>query len=171
MIYDFSLLDNVFQSINEQAVHQLTAAIHTNRRIFVYGAGRSGLMLKAFAMRLTQMGKTVHAVGDCTTPAIEEGDLLVLASASGETHSVLNCARVAKSVGATVFSITASDTASLAASTDSVLLICAPTKNSSNTNTVMGTLFEQAVLLLCDNVIARLSADTSQMRARHANLE
>lgn len=52
MEYNFERLQNIFDSIPESAVDSLTKAIEDHKRIFVYGAGRSGLMMKAFAMRL-----------------------------------------------------------------------------------------------------------------------
>ena len=54
-------------------------------RVFVLGAGRSGLALRMTAMRLMHLGLDVHVVGEVTTPAIERGDLLVTASGSGTT--------------------------------------------------------------------------------------
>lgn len=55
------------------------------RRVFVHGAGRSGLALQMTAMRLMHVGLQVHVVGETTTPAIGEGDLLLTASGSGTT--------------------------------------------------------------------------------------
>ena len=66
---------------------QLTLFIKKNKmkpkRIIVCGTGRSGLMLKSFAMRLMQIGYISYVVGETITPAIKEGDLLIVASASG----------------------------------------------------------------------------------------
>ena len=39
-------------------------------RIFCIGAGREGLAMRAFAMRLMHLGKPVHWIWDDTTPAI-----------------------------------------------------------------------------------------------------
>ena len=53
------------------------------RRIFVVGAGRSGLALRMSAMRLMHLGFDVHVVGEVTAPAISKGDVLLAASGSG----------------------------------------------------------------------------------------
>ena len=171
MTYDFDSLSAIFAQIPFDGREKMIEAIQAHNRIFLYGAGRSGLMIKAFAMRLAQMAKSVFAVGEVVTPAIEEGDLLILASASGETASVLRAAEVAKGVGATVLSITARSQSTLSSVSDSVVCIPAPTKDEQGGGGVMGTLFEQSVLLFCDAIIKTLGANPLEMRTRHANLE
>ncbi len=44
-------------------------------------------------------------------------------------------------------------------------------KDRVDEGSLMGTLFEQAVLLLVDRIVALLPSDAAEMRARHANLE
>ena len=87
-----SQLQTVADSLSEDTVKVCAEKIDAHGRVFVYGAGRSGLMLRALAMRLMQMGKCAYVVGETVTPSVEEGDLLILASASGKTHSVCHYA-------------------------------------------------------------------------------
>ena len=54
-------------------------------RIFVAGAGRSGLCIRAAGMRLMQMGKSTYIVGETITPSIQAGDLLVRFDAKWNT--------------------------------------------------------------------------------------
>lgn len=171
MTYDFDSLSAIFAQIPFDGREKMIEAIQAHKRIFLYGAGRSGLMIKAFAMRLAQAGYTVFAVGEVTTPAIAEGDLLILASASGETASVLRYAETAKAMNATVLALTATADGALAQTADVVIHLSAPTKNEPQKGSIMGTLFEQSVLLFGDAVIEALGANTEKMRARHANLE
>lgn len=171
MIYDFDALKVIFEQIPASCVEKTVQTVNGHERIFLYGAGRSGLMLRAFAMRLSQTGRTVYVVGETVTPAIKENDLLILASASGKTPSVLRCAQTAKEVGATVYALTASYDSELAARSDAVVVLPSPTKDSASTTSIMGTLFEQSVLLFCDATVEALGEDAEQMRARHANLE
>ena len=171
MIYDFDALKVIFEKIPEFSVKEAVQAVNGHERIFLYGAGRSGLMLRAFAMRLAQAGRTVYVVGETVTPAIQKHDLLILASASGNTPSVLRYADTAKEQGATVYTLTASADSALASRSDSVVFLPAPTKDSVSASTIMGTLFEQAVLLFCDATVSALGEDDDKMRARHANLE
>ena len=54
-------LKNASVQMPEEKIDQFIEAVDTHERIFVYGTGRSGLMLKALAMRLMQMGLLFHA--------------------------------------------------------------------------------------------------------------
>lgn len=171
MTYDFQALQRIFAQIAPSAAKDITTKIHSHQRIFVHGAGRSGLMLKAFAMRLAQAGHTVYVVGEVVTPAIGQGDLLILASASGKTASILHSAQTARTVGAFVFTITTTPDAPLCALSDACIFINAPSKDQGNGSSIMGTLFEQALLLFCDCAVEALGADATRMRVRHANLE
>ena len=171
MDYQFGRLAAVFEQVAQSAPAGMGAVVKAHPRVFVYGAGRSGLMLKAFAMRLAQAGRTVYVVGETVTPAITKDDVLILASASGKTPSVLRYAQTAKDVGADLYSLTASPDSPLAALSDGLVCLPAPTKDSAPQTSIMGTVFEQAVLLFCDLVVQELSEDVAQMRLRHANLE
>lgn len=95
-------LHQAMARIDGAALARLEQAIAEANAIFVFGAGRSLLMLKAFAMRLMHIGLKVHVVGDVVTPALQKSDLLLLASASGETASLVNVAIKAKQLGGTV---------------------------------------------------------------------
>ena len=171
MYFDFNGLKELFAKLPESAAEDIAKAIKSHSRVFVHGAGRSGLMTKAFAMRLAQAGFTVYAVGDCTTPAIEENDILIVASASGKTPGVVRSALTAKEIGACVFAITASRDSELARLSDKTVCIEAPNKDSANSSSLMGTLFEEALLLLFDSAVKHFGVDAKNMRAAHANLE
>lgn len=165
-------LSKLFSQADESAVKRMIAAVNCHERIFVHAAGRSGLMLRAFAMRLAQMGKTVFVVGETVTPAIGTGDLLVTASASGSTAGVCRNAQIAKEAGADLFVISAKEQSVLAEIHPVDILLPAATKDSAaGSAQVMGSLFEQALLILCDGVIAAIPYNPEQMRSRHANLE
>ena len=164
-------LETASAALTESAVMTAVQKIEEHRRIFLYGAGRSGLMLRAFAMRLVQMGKCAYVAGETITPAIGPGDLLVVASASGKTHSVCHCAKTAKEAGAEVFVITASEHSPLTQIQTADVIFCAPAKDSTASGQVMGSLFEQLLLLFSDAVIAATHTDEQLMRQNHANLE
>ena len=65
-------------------------------RIFVSGAGRSGFVARGFANRLMHLGYTVYFVGEPTTPSIQENDLLIVGSGSGNTASLVSNTKKAK---------------------------------------------------------------------------
>ena len=147
-------------------------------RVFVHGAGRSGLALRMTAMRLMHLGFDVHVVGEVTTPAIERGDVLLVASGSGTTAGIVQAARTAAEVGAEVLAVSTTDDSPLAAVAQTTLVIPAATKTDrSGTASAQyaGSLFEQVVGLLGDALFHALwqrggqSAD--ELWPRHANLE
>ena len=171
MNYGIPLLKSALDALPDKAPLKAVELIKSHKRIFLYGAGRSGLMLKALAMRLSQMGRTVYVVGETVTPAIGKKDLLILASASGKTSSTVGYADIAERVGATVFVITATPDSPLTDIASEITLIPTSTKDTQGATSIMGTVFEQALLLYCDEISSLLCTDVSEMRARHANLE
>ena len=86
----------------EEVVESIVAA----RTIFIYGAGRSGVVGKTFAVRLVQMGLDVHFVGDMTTPIVGRGDLTIIISNTGETMSAVQTANISRRLGSKVIGIT-----------------------------------------------------------------
>lgn len=142
-----------------------------SRRIFVVGAGRSMLMLQAFAKRLRHLGKESYVVGETVTPAIGKGDLLVAASGSGKTTSALNIVKLAGRYKASVVFITAFPSPSLKKITD--LIVNIPYAFPSRQ--IMASLFEQTLLLYCDTACQvlgnRLNISEAQIRKNHTNLE
>ena len=61
---------NCLQSISVDAVDRALITINSAPRLFIAGAGRSGLAMRAFAMRLMHLGKECHFLGDVTTPSV-----------------------------------------------------------------------------------------------------
>lgn len=172
MIYDFTLLTEVFRKLPDDSAERTARIIKDHRRIFVYGAGCTGLILKALAMRLSQAGRTVYVVGETVTPAVAADDLLLLASASGNTASVCRYAQTARELGADLLILTASPKSKLTEIAPADVCFDTPHKdNGSSASSLMGTLFEQALLLYCDQMISSLGEDPAQMRKNHANLE
>lgn len=156
----------------------LAAKITDAERVFLLGAGRSGLVLRMAAMRLMHLGLTVHVAGDTTTPAIRPGDLLVVASGSGSTASVVKAAQTATKVGAKVAVITTNPHSPAAELADSVVVIPAAQKTdhgSRISRQYSGSLFEQALFLATETMFQSLWDNTDipaeELWLRHANLE
>lgn len=140
-------------------------------RIFSTGIGRSGLAARAIAMRLMHIGKVSFVVGEVATPAIDDGDLLLAFTSSGR-GSVLEQARCALANGATVAVFTTGEN-ELTGLSNATLLVPARTIVPSRQHA--GSLFEQACLVIgdaiCRGVQETLGAATSELNARHANLQ
>ncbi len=145
--------------------------------IYVAGAGRSGLAVESFAMRLMHLGMITHVAGDATTPGIGPGDLLVACSGSGRKRTVLVLAETARENGARVAAVTAEAGSPLARMADSVLLLPEGEDgyDSAETGQFMGTLFEQLAYLVFDSIVLAIQEiidiDGGQMKRRHTNLE
>lgn len=164
--------------IDEQQVADLARHLGHPGRVFVAGAGRSGLVLRMAAMRLMHLGLNVHVAGDTTTPAISSGDLLLVASGSGTTSGVVKAAETAAKAGARIAAFTANPASPLAGLADAVVVIPAQQKTdhgSSVSRQYSGSLFEQVLFLATEAVFQSLwdNADVpaEQLWLRHANLE
>ena len=171
-------LTDTLAQVSEAQANAAIDAILTAPRIFVTGAGRSGLALKMAAMRLMHLGLTVHVVGEITTPAIATGDLLIAASGSGTTTGIVLAAVTANKAGANALAITTAPESPLATIARIVLVIPAATKqdnSATKSQQYAGALFEQSVLLLTDALFQsmwHLRGETAaQLWKRHANLE
>ncbi|KIS26045.1 3-hexulose-6-phosphate isomerase [Arthrobacter sp. SPG23] len=159
-------------------VAALVTELRLAGRIFVTGAGRSGLVLKMAAMRLMHLGLTVHVVGETTTPAISAGDLLLAASGSGTTAGVVKAAETAARQGARVAVYTTDAGSPLAAVAAAVVRIPAARKTdhgSAVSRQYSGSLFEQVLFTTAEAVFQSLwdedAAAAEDLWQRHANLE
>jgi len=166
------------EQIDFEQIALLIPYIENADRIFLIGAGRSGLALRSAAMRLMHFGLTVFVAGETTTPAIREGDLLIAASGSGTTSTIVKAAEKAAATGAIVAAISTTNTSPLATLSSLVLILPAAQKQDHGKTIsaqYAGSLFEQAVLLLTDAIFQTLwAADgtpAEELWKRHANLE
>ncbi|HLW90183.1 MAG TPA: 6-phospho-3-hexuloisomerase [Roseiarcus sp.] len=172
-------LARVFSRLAPDAEDALVEAIASARRIAIYGAGREGLQMDGFAMRLFHMGRDVHVVGDMTTPPIGPGDLLFVSSGPGASNIGDALIRVAREAGAKIAVVTAQPKGRTPGLADVVFHIPAQTmaddQGASVSALPMGSLFETAQMILFEMIIlklrARLGETAETMRARHTNLE
>ncbi|MFB2771027.1 6-phospho-3-hexuloisomerase [Pelatocladus sp. BLCC-F211] len=179
-VVELVLIENkqVLEKINYSSVIQLGQAIMNTQRIFVAGEGRSGLVIRMFAMRLMHLGRQVYVVGETITPAIQQGDLLIDFSGSGTTEHVLEIASKAKEIGAYIASITTQIDSPLAKIADFLIHIEAAAKQDHShqySQQFSGSLFEQSSLLIFDALFHFLShtinKSSENLWALHANLE
>jgi 6-phospho-3-hexuloisomerase len=172
-------LNQTIERISVEEAEELVNLILGSKKIFVAGAGRSGFMAKSFAMRMMHMGLNAFVVGETVTPSLEEDDILIIASGSGETKSLVSMAEKAKNLDATVAVVTISPDSTIGRLSDLAIQIPAKPKagidSEYKTIQPMGSLFEQTLLLFFDAVILRVmdkkKAESGVMFGRHANLE
>lgn len=166
------------EQVDLGAAAAIIPLIQHAERVFVVGAGRTGLALQAAAMRLMHLGLTVFVVGETTTPAIRKGDLLLAGSGSGTTSTIVKAAEKAVAAGANVVAISTTTDSPLAALATQVVVLPAAQKQDHGgtiSQQYAGSLFEQSVLLLTDAIFQTLWAldgtPAEELWKRHANLE
>lgn len=152
----------------DQAVQVLTRA----KKIFVYGVGRSGLVARAFAIRLVQLGLQVFFIGETITPIVEPGDAVLIVSNTGATMSAVQTANIARRVGASVISVTGNRTSKLSHASSVILCLRDERDPEAAKLAPLATLFEGAALILLDGLVVKvmesLGETEATMRARHA---
>lgn len=163
-------------------------------RVYVAGAGRSGLIARAFAMRLLHLGYEVYVVGETVTPALVPGDTMVVFSGSGETVSMATFCATVQGLGGTICLITASPESKISRIADCVVNLGDLTgyyhgeqssyeirqmtgqyRSISSAFAPLGTLFETLALVFSDAVISALmeakKEDVRELKGRLANME
>jgi 6-phospho 3-hexuloisomerase len=168
-------------------IQDLVSAHQNKKRVFVMGAGRSGLVAKGFAMRLMHLGFYVYVVGETVTPAVETDDLLIVISGSGETKSINEMGALAKAKGTRLASVTSNKDSTLGTISDTSVIIKGRNKVSSMdfmerqvigshiSFAPLGTMFEISTMVFLDGVIAALMEVTKKseddLKKKHATLE
>ena len=172
-------LGKVFARLEPGAEAPLVDAIVAAKRIAIYGAGREGLQMDGFAMRLFHLGLDVHVVGDMTVPPLGAGDLLFVSSGPGASNIGDALIAVAREAGAKIAVVTAQPRARTPSKADVVFHIPAQTMANDQSGALsvlpMGSLFETAQMVLFEIIVLalrdRLGESAESMRKRHTNLE
>ena len=86
-------------NVDQSEIDALADAMVAAKRIFVSGWGRAGNNIKVLAMDCSQIGLRAYIVGDNTCPSMQEGDIFIIGSGSGETKSMVLFANQAKNHG------------------------------------------------------------------------
>lgn len=173
-------ISDILCNFDEKKAEEVVDCIINAPSIYLAGVGRSGYMMRAFAMRLMHGGIDAHMVGDTSTPGAKAGDLLIIGSGSGETESLKAYVAKAKKIGLKIILITGILNSALGAAADMVIQISAPTPKSDkstrfNSIQPMGSLFEQCLLLYMDalviGIMEKKGLTVKSMFSRHANIE
>ena len=182
-----TIADEIDYAEVNSLVSDILSAHQNKRRVFVMGAGRSGLVVKGFAMRLMHLGLNVYVVGETVTPAVEADDLLIVISGSGETKSINEMSALAKAKGTRLTSITSNKDSTLGTISDTTVIIKGRTKvsgmdfmerqviGSHISFAPLGTMFEISTMIFLDGVIGALMEITKKseedLKRKHATLE
>nr|WP_292320538.1 6-phospho-3-hexuloisomerase [Caldisphaera sp.] len=172
----------------DNLVNMLIEAYNKKSKVLVMGAGRSGLVGKAFAMRLLHMGFNSYVLGETIVPSITKGDLAIAISGSGRTQLIVDAADAAKKVGSKVIALTTYPDSPLGSIADMVVKIPGRSKISKMDDyfarqilglheplAPLGTLFEDTTMIFLDGIVyslmTKLNISEDEMRSRHANIE
>jgi len=185
-----SRVRSIANGISDGEVDALIREILAAKRVYVMGAGRSGLVARAFAMRLMHLGLTSYVVGETVTPAVNPDDLVVVFSGSGETKTVADIAESAKQVGSRLCLITSKRESRIGRIADCCVVIESRRDETGDeaaefeirqmmgkhkSFAPLGTLFETASVIFADAVISRLmeirGVNVEMLKGRHVNLE
>lgn len=177
-------IENVIKEVNTvmamvklEQIKQAEVLIKKDKRIFILGAGRSGLMAKGFAMRLMHIGYTVFVIGETITPAIQSDDILVSVSGSGKTQSVLELTEKAKQSGIKILTITSESDSPIGKLGDVTIVVPGATKDGNGVSSIqlLSTLFDQSVHITLDILCLELSRrdhiSNNEAKIAHSNLE
>ena len=182
-----AIADEIDYSEVKTLVTDILAAQQNHKRLFVMGAGRSGLVVKGFAMRLMHLGFNVYVVGETVTPAVETDDLLIVISGSGETKSINEMSALAKAKGTRLAAVTSNRDSTLGTISDAIVVVKGRTKASGMdfmerqvvgshiSFAPLGTMFEISTMVFLDGIIAALMEITKKseedLKKKHATLE
>ncbi len=181
-------LNAATNNVSDRQVERLLEVIPQAKKIFIMGAGRSGLVARAFAMRLMHLGFNVYVVGETVTPSLDPADLVIAVTGSGSTKSVAEWGETSKKMKATLATITANPDSRIGRISDVIVVLPVKTKGDEiagyeerqlvgahKSLTPLGTMFELTAMLFLDSVIAELMVmmekSEDDLKVRHTTLE
>jgi len=172
-------IDFVLGKIDIGQTERLAQAVLNAQTIVACGAGRVGMAVRGFTMRLGHLGLRAFTLGDSVVPAIGQDDLFLVASGSGETQTIYDLVTLAKDRGARIALVTANPESRMGKLADIVVVIPAPSKTKPidgfRSIQPMTTLNEQCLGIFFDAIVLRLMLETGEMHetmwSRHSNLE
>ncbi|MBD3195227.1 MAG: SIS domain-containing protein [Candidatus Lokiarchaeota archaeon] len=150
----------------------------SGKRIFVYGAGRSGLIGSCFAQRLMHLGINSCFVSDAVTYRYTSDDLLLIISGSGETTSPVAIAEKAKKIGGKIVLLTGNPKSTIGKLADIIIKIEGKSKEKAIAQKTLApytSLFDISALALLDSIggtlMNILSITERDIDNRHASIE
>lgn len=178
----------VSSEIDSERINEMLDMLISANNVFIIGLGRSGLVARAFAMRLMHLGISVYVVGETITPAINSDDCLLAISGSGETSFIISTAKISKKRNAKIIAVTSYDDSTLGKLSDLVIHVKGRTKIDSEKDYIkrqingkhqplapLGTLFEISTWIFLEGVISelmnRMGKTEDDLKARHTVLE
>jgi len=169
-------IKDILDEVTKKNIDKIIKEFFKAKRIFVYGAGRSGLVAKAFAIRLVHLGFQTFVIGETIGAPIKKDDLVFTISGSGETIPAVMTAEITRNIGAKLIVVTGRRDSSIAKFADITIFLSSECNDKERKDLApLGTLFEASAWILLDSIIAELMKSKGEteasMRSRHATLE
>jgi arabinose-5-phosphate isomerase len=144
---EIKALESLCLNINDNYIFAIELIKHCNGKVIISGVGKSALVGKKISSTLCSLGipsiflhsnDALH--GDLGL--IENNDILILISNSGEADEIKSMFPIIKEIGLSIISITSNEDSFISKNSDVVLLIpvgeadhigCAPTSSTTST--------------------------------------
>lgn len=177
--YILAEIKTVLSKIDQAQVDLLVRDILSAKKIIATGAGRVGLSVRGFVMRLKHLGLDAYIVGDANVPALKQDDLLLACSGSGETQTIYELVNIASRNLSKIALITGNPQSRMGKLAHTIVEIKAPSKTKQidgfTSIQPMTTLNEQSLGIFFDAAVLRLMQEMGEthetMWERHSNLE
>ena len=167
-----NILDEIAASLGgipEETVAAAAGLLCEAPRVFVCGAGRSGLVARAFAMRLRHLGMESYVAGETICPPVNAGDVMVAVTGSGKTACTTAMLDIARGRGAKILLVTRVKKPACERGDVAVVFPEVSSQQFGN------SLFEQAVFIFFDTLVLhcaeKMHVSLDDMATRHTNLE
>ncbi|MBU3935620.1 SIS domain-containing protein [Patescibacteria group bacterium] len=176
IITELTQASDLFANIN---ISKLQKNIISSNHIVCCGAGRMGYASRAFSMRLSHLGFKSFYFEDTNVPHLSTKDILIIASGSGQTKTMLNLAQIAKKNKVKIALITCNSKSLIAKIANIVIKIDTPSKTDKHPRITsiqpMTTLTEQFLFIFYDALVLslmnKLHLSSTDLSTRHSNLE
>jgi len=165
--------------VDPAEVERLIGDLLDARRVFLFAVGRVLMALQCLGKRLNHLGIDCQVVGAMDEKPSGPGDLMLIASGSGESKLPVEIARLAKSKGTRLALITSASESTIKSMSDTTVHLPCPTKNEPRRGVqsiqLMSTLFDQSLHIFGDDLALRIQhckhLSSEAVWQRHANLE
>ncbi len=170
------------EELNLSEINKLIEKIieihNKGNRVFIYGAGRSGFMGRAFAQRLMHLGIKSCFVSDAVTYRYTPFDLLIIISGSGETTSSVAIARKAHEIGGALALLTGNPNSAIGSLSDLIIRIQGKSKDKARSQKTLApytSLFDICTLSVLDSIggvlMDLLNVSEDDIDNKHASIE
>jgi len=169
-------LQGILGDVTYEDIKNVSDLFFDAHRIFVYGAGRSGHVAKAFAIRLVHLGFQTFVIGETIGAPVKKDDMVFIVTGSGETIPSVMTAEIARNIGAKLVVVTGRKESRITKFADIAIILSAECMDKKRKKLApLGTLFEASAWILLDSIITELMKSKGEteesMQSHHATLE